>query len=396
MEFFHKQTNFDFLRIKWWCIGISWVLILAGLVSVWHKGGYRYGIDFSGGTQLILQFQTKTDVNGIRKTLEELGHGETVIQKFEDEAANQFLIRIQQRKEGEDVTQIVLDGLAEKLAPGSPSKFDLNRKGKKDLSESFHAAGLQAEAAAKAPDANRFYDELAEKVVGARTQKGVFAGVDEAATASGVGPETGQWLKSNTIAGPFVVLSAENVGPQVGKDLQKQATLAVVLSLLGMLAYIAFRFDLKFGVGAVIATIHDILITLAFFSFFNKEITLVVIAAFLTLVGYSVNDTVVVYDRIRENLKGGRGKKIEDVINSSINQTLSRTILTSGATMLAVLALFFFGGDVIHDFAFTLVVGIIVGTYSSIYVAAPVVVIWNEVVAKKKAAAAGGSAMTSR
>jgi preprotein translocase subunit SecF len=387
MEFFKKQTTFDFLGIKWWCIGASWALIITGLVVMFAKGGYRYGIDFSGGTQLILQFRDPIDINALRADMASLGHGETTIQKFEESTASQqFLIRIQEKREGEDVTALVLDSLSEKLSPGASGGFDLNRKGKKDLADALRAANVDAEGAAKAPDAAAWYEEIAQKVIAHRSEKGSFANAEAAAATPGIPGAVAAWIKTSTTAGPFVVLSAENVGPQVGKDLQRQATYAVLWSLAGMLAYIAFRFDFKFGVGAVIATIHDILITLAFFAFLDKEITLVVIAAFLTLVGYSVNDTVVVYDRIRENLKIGRGKQVEDVINLSINQTLSRTILVSGTTMLAVLALFFWGGEVIHDFAFTLVVGIIIGTYSSIYVAAPVVAVWNELIAKRKAA----------
>jgi preprotein translocase subunit SecF len=397
MEFFKTETKFDFLRIKWICIGLSWALILAGLGHAAMKGGYRYGIDFSGGTQLILQFQQKTDVNALRAHFDAMSHGETVIQKFQDEAANQYLIRIQEtkemleRREGEDVTGAILDQLAERLQPGSTARFDINRKGRQNLADVFRTANVDPAGADKAGDAGKYYDGLAQSVVSQRSQTGIFTAPEDAAKTPGLPQGAADWIRQNTIAGPFVSLSQENVGPQVGKDLQRQATLAVLLSLAGMLVYIWFRFDVMFGIGAVVATIHDVLITLAFFSFFGKEITLVVIAAFLTLVGYSVNDTVVVYDRIRENMKAGKGKNLAEVVNASINQTLSRTILVSGTTMLAVLALFFFGGDVIHDFAFTLVVGIIIGTYSSIYVAAPIVVILEEWKAKRKAEKTAGA-----
>jgi len=196
------------------------------------------------------------------------------------------------------------------------------------------------------------------------------------------------WFQANAFTGPFVLLSAENVGPQVGADLQRKALLAIIWSSIGMLAYVAFRFrSIPFGVGAVIAIVHDTLITVGLLALFGREFNLVVVAALLTLVGYSMNDTVVVYDRVRENQKTPKKEALEAVVNRSINQTLSRTILTSGATMLVVLALYFLGGEVLNTFALTLIIGIIVGTYSSIYVAAAIVVIWKDFRGRRKLAA---------
>jgi len=186
---------------------------------------------------------------------------------------------------------------------------------------------------------------------------------------------------------PFVLLSAENVGPQVGADLQKKAVLAIVWSTIGMLLYIVFRFrSLPFGVGAVVAIVHDTLITIGLLALFGREFNLIVVAALLTLVGYSNNDTVVVLDRVRENLKTPKKEPLDVVINRSINQTLSRTILTSGATLIVVIALYFLGGEVLNTFALTLIIGIIVGTYSSIYVAASIVVIWKNFQNRRKLA----------
>jgi preprotein translocase subunit SecF len=168
------------------------------------------------------------------------------------------------------------------------------------------------------------------------------------------------------------------VGPKVGGDLRQQALYATLYALAGMLVYIAFRFEWVYGVAAVVATFHDVIITIGFFSLFKMEITLTVVAALLTLVGYSVNDTIVVFDRIRENLKLMRRESLRNIVNRSINQTLSRTILTSGLTFLTVLSLFMFGGEVLRGFAFALVVGIVIGTYSSIAIASPIVVVWQE------------------
>jgi preprotein translocase subunit SecF len=177
--------------------------------------------------------------------------------------------------------------------------------------------------------------------------------------------------------GQFEVLSATSVGPKVGDDLKRQAVFATLYALGGILIYIAFRFEWIYGAAAVFAVFHDTLVTLGLFSLFNREINLTVIAALLTLVGYSVNDTIVVFDRLRENLKIRRRDDLEAVMNDSINQTLSRTILTSGLTFLTVLALFLFGGEIINHFAFAMVVGIIVGTYSSVAIAAPLVLVYS-------------------
>jgi len=186
--------------------------------------------------------------------------------------------------------------------------------------------------------------------------------------------------------GKFTVQRMEMVGPKVGADLQWKALLSVFYSFVGILIYLAFRFEFRYAVGAVLATIHDPLIILGIFSLLGKEFTLTVLAAILTVIGYSLNDTIVVFDRIRENMKLKRGMPTLDMLNLSINQTLSRTILTSSTVFMVVVSLFFFGGEVIHDFAFALLIGVIVGTYSSIYVASPIIHYW-EVVSQKRQAA---------
>jgi preprotein translocase subunit SecF len=185
-------------------------------------------------------------------------------------------------------------------------------------------------------------------------------------------------LNQNFKDNSFKVLREEMVGPVVGKDLSKQGILAIIFSLLGILLYISWRFEFRFAIGAVSALFHDVLITIGILSICNKEITLQILAALLTIVGYSLNDTIVVFDRIREVLKISKKHDIEKVVNNSVNQTLSRTLLTSLTTFFVVFFLFMFGGEVIHDFAFALMVGIIVGTYSSIFIASPVVVIWDK------------------
>jgi preprotein translocase subunit SecF len=182
----------------------------------------------------------------------------------------------------------------------------------------------------------------------------------------------------------FEIRRAEIVGPKVGKDLREKALLAVGLSCIGMLIYIWFRFEFRFGLGAIVGLIHDVLITMGALSLTNTPIDLPVVAALLTIVGYSVNDTIIVCDRIRENMPKMTREKLGTIINISVNQTLSRTILTAGTTIMAIIALYIFGGTVIHDFAFTILVGVITGTYSSIYVACPVVIFWEKIFAPKK------------
>jgi preprotein translocase subunit SecF len=185
-------------------------------------------------------------------------------------------------------------------------------------------------------------------------------------------------------ADTFEIRRVEMVGPKVGADLRQKGFLAVICSLLGMLAYIWWRFEFKFGVGAILALTHDVIITLGALSLANKAIDLPIIAAILTVVGYSVNDTIIVSDRIRENRRRMGREKLAKVINISINQTLSRTIITSLTTLLVVLALFFFGGGVIHDFAFTLIVGVFVGTYSSVFIASPLLILWEKILHDSK------------
>jgi preprotein translocase subunit SecF len=184
-------------------------------------------------------------------------------------------------------------------------------------------------------------------------------------------------LKKHPEIGKFEVERTEMVGPQVGKDLRKKALLAITYALLGIIVYIAWRFQLKYGIAAIIALVHDVLVTLTAFTVTNREINLPIIAALLAIIGYSLNDTIVVFDRIRENLKARRKEAYEVTINTSINETLSRTLLTSITTLLVVLSLFVLGGEVIHNFSFALLVGVIVGTYSSIFIASPVLVIWQ-------------------
>jgi preprotein translocase subunit SecF len=202
----------------------------------------------------------------------------------------------------------------------------------------------------------------------------------ELGSVAGVHPDIAAALSQETYLGSFAIRGASYVGPKIGKDLQWQAVKATFFALGGMLVYIAFRFEWVYGFAAVVAVLHDVLITIGFFSIFDREIELTVIAGFLTVVGYSMNDTIVIFDRVRENRKLTRRQPLEGLLNLSVNQTLSRTFLTSGLTLVAVLCLFFFGGEVLRGFSFALVVGVLIGTYSSIFVASPILLWWQGVV----------------
>ncbi len=386
MELF-RETHINFLKYKWWAIGASWLLIAIGLFAIFVQKGLKFGIDFAGGTQIAVRFVQKPDLDRIRKILDAATLGDTGIQRYEEPEKNEVLIRVQQqRQEGRDVSHDVQNALRAGLgAPEDPSKLDLNREGRDNLAARLVAA--DPDRVTGRPDITpaEHYGRIAERTIAYRSENGIFRSAADFDRIPEISPAVREWLKANAYPGPFVLLSAENVGPQVGADLRKKAVLAVVWSIVGMLAYIAIRFrSLPFGVGAVVALIHDTLITIGLLALLGREFNLVVVAALLTLVGYSVNDTVVVYDRVRENQRTPKKESLEAVINRSINQTLSRTVLTSGATMLVCLALFFLGGEVLNTFALTLIIGIIIGTYSSIYVAAAIVVIWKDLRSRRK------------
>lgn len=386
MELF-RQTNIDFLKYKWYAIGASWLLIGIGLFAIFVQKGLKFGIDFAGGTQISAQFASRPDLDQLRKILDGANLGDVGLQRYGELEKNEVLIRVQQqRQEGRDVSHDVQNALRAGLQPGAdPSKLDLNRDGKDVIAARLAAADPDKVSTQPAAIAATYYPQIAERIIKYRSEIGVFRSTADLDRIPDLSPAVRAWLKANANTGPFVLLSAENVGPQVGADLRKKALLAVVWSIAGMLAYIAIRFrSVPFGVGAVVALIHDTLITVGLLALLGREFNLVVVAALLTLVGYSVNDTVVVYDRVRENQRTPKKEALESVINRSINQTLSRTVLTSGATMLVVIALFILGGEVLNTFALTLIIGIVVGTYSSIYVAAAIVVIWKDLRGRRK------------
>jgi preprotein translocase subunit SecF len=372
MELF-KRTNFDFLGKKWPFIGASLVLTVAGLTSMAMKGGPSYGIDFKGGALLYLRFNQEPPVQKIRSALESKVQGEISVQQITGKQEVLVGTEIRDEKELNANRQIIEDTLRATFG-ASDGKLDLNNSASQQLADRLREPLLQAGVALSEQE----LQDVTRSIENFRASKGgLLKSVDELSGVQGVTPQVMAALKQQCALGPFTVLSADVVGPKIGKDLQRQAILATLYALGGMLVYIAFRFEWIYGVAAVVAVFHDTIITIGLFSIFNKEISLTVVAALLTLVGYSMNDTIVVFDRIRENLKLMRREKLENLINISVNQTLSRTVLTSGLTLLTALSLFLFGGQVLNGFSFALVVGIIVGTYSSIFIASPILVFWQ-------------------
>jgi preprotein translocase subunit SecF len=380
VEFF-RNTNIDFLGKKWYFLAFSLVFSVAGIMSMlfWH--GIPLGVDFRGGTLVYVKFTHAPNENEVRAKLDKAGLKDAKLQSIAGQGAqNELLISLDIKETSEQALDAGKNTIIAALeTSGDPNKKDLNNASVQSLQESL----LNADPLHAGTDAAQRYQGIAQQIVNIRDKQngGAVGSFDE---LNSVGAPVVQALQQGYFLSDFGVRNVEIVGPQVGKQLQKQAFWAIGLSLAGMLVYLWFRFEMIYGVAAVVAVFHDTLITVGAFSLTNKEISLTVIAAILTLVGYSMNDTIVVFDRIRENVKLLRRESLAEIVNKSINQTLSRTILTSGLTFLTVLSLYLFGGEVLHGFSFALVIGILIGTYSSIAVAAPMLVAYQEYRAKTK------------
>ena len=387
MELF-RSVNIDWLGKKWYFLAFSLIFSVAGVLSLlfWHH--LPLDVDFQGGTQVRVRFDHKPDVDRIRQATDRAGLRDARVTSFtasasDANAGNEVIIALPQRdtKEtsldaGRAAIITALQTNYSQTAPANPGKLDLDTVGRQALT-SYLSARDPLHLGTNA-SSEEHYAQQADAVLDYRDIRhgGLIGSIDDLGGV--VDPAILAQLKQDAFLSGFSVRSVEIVGPQVGAALRNQALLATLYSLAGMLVYLWFRFELIYGVAAVVAVFHDTLITVGFFSLFNMEISLTVIAAILTLIGYSMNDTIVVFDRIRENLATSRRESLADVVNRSINQTLSRTVLTSGLTFLTVLSLFFFGGEVLHPFSFALVVGILIGTYSSIAVAAPMLVAYQQ------------------
>jgi preprotein translocase subunit SecF len=363
------------------------VLTAAGLTSIAVRGGLRYGIDFRSGAAMTVQFASAPPLDKIRSAMSQKIKGEVNVQNFSGlNAQNQ--VQIGTELQGQDERQLnqnrqaMEEALRTTFGQPNSGKVDFNNTSKTQV-----AAVLRDPlAAANVPMSDQQLQQVAASLKDFADSRysGIVTDFNQLSGAPGVTPQVLNAVRQTCYLGPYTVKSVEMVGPKVGGELRRKAVLATLYALGGMLVYIAFRFEWIYGLGAVIACFHDTIITIGLFSLFGKEIDMTVIAALLTLVGYSMNDTIVIFDRIRENLKFQRREGLESVMNQAVNQTLSRTVMTSGLTFLTVIALFIWGGPVLHAFSFALVCGIIVGTYSSVFIASPIVLFWHNYLDTRK------------
>jgi preprotein translocase subunit SecF len=402
MELFHS-VNIDWMGKAKYFIALSLILLTVGWVSVLFNHGLRYGIDFRGGTLVVVRFASAPPIDQIRKTLQDAGLRNSTITPISDisdpNSKNDVQISLEKSPQGDAAIdadrQAVIDALHKTFGSASVMP-DFNNVTPSDLAQYL----TQKDPLALGASAGDRYNQLAQKLTTARDKGGIVTSFDQLKSVEGATPAVINSLSSGLTLGNFAIRSVDSVGPKVGAQLRNQAIYATLYALLGMLVYIAFRFEWVYGAAAVIAVFHDVLITLGFFSLRHYEISLTVIAALLTLVGYSMNDTIVIFDRVRENLRLMRREPFTDIVNKSINQTLSRTILTSGLTLLTVLVLYLLGGEVLRAFSFAMVAGVVVGTYSSFGIAAPIVVVWNKYhgqgAAMRGGSAAGAAAAARR
>ena len=381
----HRERRVPFMGWRWICAVLSLVAV-ASSVGLWSAHGLNYGVDFSGGTSVVVKAHSQLTDEDIRERLHGSEFEEVPVQSFGEPAANEFMLRIESAEDAVAETTLN-DPEAEEGAASSTrlmavlngeqvDDLDLNEAGRNRLVKTFtDELGLDAAAAAGAADA----------IMAVRDEKGMIGSLDEIA---GLPDELKAWLAANAEIGEFKSINVMNVGPVVGRELRGKATWAVLWSLAAILGYIWLRFELAFGLGAIVALAHDVLITIGVLSLTGTEINISIIAALLTIVGYSLNDTIVVFDRIRENMAIMKRDKLLDIMTKSLSQTLSRTLLTSGTTLFVTLALLFKGGPVLNGFAFALTIGIVVGTYSSIFVASPIVLAWRAIAERRGGAPA--------
>ena len=376
---FLKETHIDFLGMRRTAAAVSLLVIGIGVVSLVANGGPRLGIDFAGGTQIVVRFAQMPQIGEVRAALQAEGLDPT-IQEFESDSS-ELLIRTPGSPEADApidaAVQAVAAGLDRLLGEVDRTGIDLNTADPDEIVSVLLASNPSGYDLTVDPDGARAdYLREVDPIFQARAMAGLLTGWEQIETLE-IDSAVLAVVRDNAHFGGYAVVDSQSVGPQVGQDLRSQAVQAIVWALVGMLAYISYRFEFKFGVAAVVALVHDVSIALGAFSLTGREFNLPVIAAFLTIVGYSLNDTVVIFDRIRENNSVLRKLPLYDRINSSLNQTLSRTLLTSTTTLIVVVSLFVYGGPVINDFSFALLIGVLVGTYSSLFVASPIVYVWQ-------------------
>ncbi|TKJ33763.1 protein translocase subunit SecF [bacterium (candidate division B38) B3_B38] len=381
-----RDTNIDFLGKRYIFLSLSGLLILIGIIFVIMKGGLNYGIDFAGGTMIRIIFQTPPPIDNIRIRLANLNLGDTEIKTFGDE--REVLIRVEritprggENDTGPGQSEKTLEEMASEMVINSfrsSTEQDALKNGLIDLNntgrEVIHRVLEERSASAS------ISEEIARQIVELRDEnRGLLNSFEQLSSIPGMSQEIMNTLKGNFFLGSFHVAQVEMVGPKVGADLRRKAIYAISFALIGILFYITIRFQFRYAIAAIIALVHDVTITTSLFAMSGREFNLPIVAALLTILGYSLNDTIVVFDRVRDNMKFMRRESLERVINKSINQTLGRTILTSTTTLIVVLCLYFIGGAVINSFAYVMLVGVVVGTYSSMYIASPVLVVWHQI-----------------
>ena len=387
MQFF-GETHINFVDFRNKAFILSLVLILAGLGSLVIKGGPDLSIDFVGGTLVQLRFDEPVPIATLRSVIEEAGYEEGDIQEFGE--PNEFLITIEKISETETAAENLLEALV-KTAPDAGWNVVSAKEMPPDFSRDFEGGNLVVVEAASIPPMEDLKDGVRQNGVGfVEVTKESESRIAFSLPYMGIESKAAEALKQAVMAKfpdrEIEIRRTETVGPKIGEELKNRAWAAIIISMFGILVYISWRFEFKFAVGAILALVHDVIITLGIFSLLGKEISLVITAALMTIVGYSLNDTIVVFDRVRENFSLRRRESYEKMINISINESLGRTIITSLTTLIVVVFLYFYGGEVIHDFAFALLVGVVVGTYSSIFVASPVLIEWqNRITARGKA-----------
>ncbi len=371
------------MKYKYIAFFMSGIIILIGIINITSGKGLNQGIDFAGGSLIRVMLKDPTPIAQVRQSLGEVGLGKSKIQEIEH-SGREYIIRSlgTTGEEGEELGieahEIIGSKVIEALR-GAEDQSAIER-GLKDLN-SIDTTELTLILEPSFPEQG---SEIVTTITDFRVAEGIIRDFAELQQKTGISQDAVDFLKGRTFLGQLIVLSKETVGPQVGHDLRRKATQATVWAMIGLLIYIGIRFKFAYGVSAILTLTHDILITLGIFSLTNREINLPVIAAILTIVGYSLNDTIVIFDRVRDNLRIMRKHDFQDILDTSINQTLSRTVITSGTTFLTVFALFLFGGEVINDFSFTLIIGVLIGTYSSIYQSCPLLYFWNKIFKPKK------------
>lgn len=432
MRFFHN-TDIPFMKYKGVFFLISGIMIIFSIFS-WFKFGFNYGIEFTGGTQLVLQYKipvTSEVLSDIRSSLNNLKLGDVVVHEYGDKDSQgrvySVLIRVEstsealskrQRDVKTDISEIISDELlsAESKAQKATGKENLNATGKTKLASYFERVlppptniptyidnFLPAEETKNLTEQQKYFRFLAQLIVNYRDDvkvalihkfddlKQINSNKDLVEANNGkpvnfINDELLKDLERDYFLSRFVIVSVEMVGPSVGSDLRASAINSVIFAIIGILVYITIRFKFRYGVAAILALVHDIIITVGLYALVGKPFTLAIVAALLTILGYSVNDSIVVCDRIRENINKYRGpnESFEHLVNMSINQTLSRTILTAGTVVIVLVFLFFMGGEVLSGFSFALLVGVVVGTYSSDCIVSPILVVWNNFQEKYK------------